>query len=67
MAMRRDDLDTEELVAGYQAGKTIRQLADENNTGYGTVYQRLTGAGVELRDRGTRQGRSPRRPPRSSR
>lgn len=56
---RRDDIDSTELASRYQAGESIRQLADAYDTGYGTIYNRLTDAGVELRGRGAAPRRGP--------
>jgi hypothetical protein len=65
MAARREDLDTGQLAAGYEAGESIRQLADRWATSYSTVYGRLTAAGVHLRDRSAghaaRRARTPQR------
>lgn len=52
MADRRDDIDSTDVARRYVAGESIRQIAASLHTGYGTVYNRLTTANVELRGRG---------------
>lgn len=61
MAQRRDDIDSDELAGRYEAGESIRQLADAYDTSYGTVHSRLTDAGVRFRDRGAAPRRGPAR------
>jgi predicted transcriptional regulator len=41
-----------QLAEEYRAGASIRQLAQQNGRGYGTIHRLLTEAGVTLRGRG---------------
>ncbi|MCU0300960.1 MAG: helix-turn-helix domain-containing protein [Candidatus Nanopelagicales bacterium] len=43
---------TRDVVARYQAGASIRELAASLDRSYGFVHRLLTDAGVELRGRG---------------
>jgi transposase len=47
----RADL-TKDVVARYQAGESIRELAASLDRSYGFVHRLLTEAGIELRGRG---------------
>ncbi|MET7458455.1 helix-turn-helix domain-containing protein [Streptomyces sp. NPDC005574] len=49
-----------ELKAKYEAGASIRALAEESTRSYGGVHQLLADAGVVFRSRGgaTRTGRA---------
>lgn len=42
----------QDMVARYQAGASIRELAASEARSYGFVHRLLTEAGVELRGRG---------------
>lgn len=54
----------EDLKAKYEAGTSIRALADETNLSYGLVHSMLSEAGVTLRGRsGHRKKPSPRAAP----
>jgi hypothetical protein len=43
---------TAQLVAQYENGASLRQLAEDTGRSYGFVHQLLTEAGVTLRGRG---------------
>ena len=47
----RDTL-ARDAVARYQAGASIREIADEHSRSYGFVHKILTESGVALRGRG---------------
>jgi hypothetical protein len=55
---RRTDVDADKVVAGYQAGRSVRELAAQFDCSYGHVHNVLTTAGVELRSRGGAHDRS---------
>ncbi|GAB2812564.1 helix-turn-helix domain-containing protein [Actinocorallia aurea] len=48
---RREKL-AKEIAEGYQAGRSIRQLAAETGRSYGAVHRLLVDTGVPLRGRG---------------
>jgi hypothetical protein len=47
----RDRL-TRQMVASYEAGSSIRSLADRHGRAYGSVHRMLAAAGVSFRPRG---------------
>lgn len=47
------------VVAAYEAGQHIRQIADATGVSYGTVRRVLVAAGVRLRPRGGRPRQAP--------
>ncbi|WP_103338190.1 helix-turn-helix domain-containing protein [Amycolatopsis sp. CA-126428] len=51
----RCDLDVDEVVAQYEAGQTVREVAAAQGVSYGKVYRLLAEAGVRMRPRGLSQ------------
>jgi transposase len=51
---------TQDVVARYQGGHSIRQLAQSTGRSYGFIHRLLTESGVQLRGRG---GATRSRPP----
>lgn len=51
--VEREEL-AKKLRADYEAGASIRELADRQDRSYGFVYQLLVESGAELRNRGGR-------------
>lgn len=43
---------TEQVVAAYRDGASIRELADSTGRSYGLVHKLLAESGVEMRGRG---------------
>ncbi|MFI5859349.1 helix-turn-helix domain-containing protein [Streptomyces parvulus] len=62
----RQDAVTTELRKRYEAGASIRALAEESGRSYGYVHARLYVSGVSFRSRGGNRWRSSRRPRGSS-
>jgi transposase len=51
------DLDSEEIVASYLDGATVREIADAHEVSYGKIYRLLQQNRVPMRPRGGRQTR----------
>lgn len=47
-----------DIVAAYQAGKSIRAIATRYRRAYGTIHRTLHTAGVTMRPRGHRSTRT---------
>jgi Mor family transcriptional regulator len=60
--VKRADLDADRIASEYRAGASIRRLADEHHTSYGTVYRTLRQACVPLRRHGGQNRRPPQTP-----
>lgn len=53
--LRLTDAELAKLVADYNAGASLRQLADENGTHHTVIRRALLKAGVQLRPMGQRR------------
>ena len=54
--MAKTETRREQMVRLYEAGLTLRQIADQMQCSHQAVHQALKSAGVELRPRGGNTG-----------